>query len=223
MTLSGALRDDITALEAAVICPLPHGDASGRQLLWYQLARNTFEGYTPDSLLRVAWYITETLSQQDTENKGIVRLGYHRGVTMRNIDSDLLCENMVLTRDCWPVKVVAEHNMCVPEEVIRLFVPLTQAAKGRDLRSRSVFHEGPDSDVLGKLASHGIFSNMLPSDIGGTVEISIGEWMANRRKAESEETGGDMSFVQGNDSVALDEDLEALLDQLKENEDLYRC
>lgn len=51
MTLSGALRDDLTAIRTGVGIALPHCDSSGRQLVWYPVAMNTFEGYTIDSLV----------------------------------------------------------------------------------------------------------------------------------------------------------------------------
>ena len=51
MTLSEALRDDIVALKAGVCTILPFPDMSGRPLLFFEGARNTREGYTPQSLV----------------------------------------------------------------------------------------------------------------------------------------------------------------------------
>jgi len=51
MTLSGALHDDLDALEAGVYCLLPQTDLSGRQLLYLDPARHTREGYTSESLV----------------------------------------------------------------------------------------------------------------------------------------------------------------------------
>lgn len=52
MTLNGALCDDLTALEACVLRPLPHLDISGRQLLFLEPSRHTREGYTSESMVR---------------------------------------------------------------------------------------------------------------------------------------------------------------------------
>lgn len=49
ITLSEALRGDsetIRALEAGVICLLPHLDVSGRQLLFLEPCRHTKDGYS---------------------------------------------------------------------------------------------------------------------------------------------------------------------------------
>jgi hypothetical protein len=51
MTLSEAMRDDLTALETGFYCLLPHVDLSGRQIIYLEPHRHTKEGYTPESLV----------------------------------------------------------------------------------------------------------------------------------------------------------------------------
>lgn len=51
MTLSEALKDDITALQAGVFCLLPCFDASGRQILYCNVAAHSLNGYTSESLV----------------------------------------------------------------------------------------------------------------------------------------------------------------------------
>jgi hypothetical protein len=51
MTLSGALRDDLAAIEAAVYVQLPNRDTSGRQLLWMEPCRHSKDICTPESLV----------------------------------------------------------------------------------------------------------------------------------------------------------------------------
>ena len=51
MTLDGAMCDDLTALKTGFACQLPLRDDSGRQMLWFNFAKNTFEGYTKESLV----------------------------------------------------------------------------------------------------------------------------------------------------------------------------
>jgi hypothetical protein len=55
MTLSGALIDDLVAVEACLCRPLPHLDKSGRQLLVWEWSRHTRKGYTSESMVSVAW------------------------------------------------------------------------------------------------------------------------------------------------------------------------
>jgi len=51
MTLGGALRDDLVAIEAGVFCLLPRTDVSGRQILYIDPSLHTREGYSSDSLV----------------------------------------------------------------------------------------------------------------------------------------------------------------------------
>jgi hypothetical protein len=52
MTLNEALRDDLAAVKACFFRPLPHLDASGRQLIFLEPSRHTREGYTSKSMVR---------------------------------------------------------------------------------------------------------------------------------------------------------------------------
>lgn len=52
MSLSDALCDDLVAIKACVFRPLPHLDASGRQLLLAEPRLHTKEGYTTESMVR---------------------------------------------------------------------------------------------------------------------------------------------------------------------------
>jgi hypothetical protein len=54
LTLQGGAFDDndFRALKSGTFCPLPQRDVSGRQLLWFTLARNDFQGYTSANLVR---------------------------------------------------------------------------------------------------------------------------------------------------------------------------
>ena len=51
MTLSEALRDDLTALETGFYCLLPNKDLSGRQILYLEPRRHSGTGYTSESLV----------------------------------------------------------------------------------------------------------------------------------------------------------------------------
>lgn len=58
MELSGALRDDLAALQSGVFCLL-EPDASGRYILFLNVARHALDEYTSDSL--VSGYAPVTL------------------------------------------------------------------------------------------------------------------------------------------------------------------
>jgi hypothetical protein len=55
------------------------------------------------------------------------------------------------------------------------------------IRSRTLFHDVPESQIVDILSSYGILKEMLPTEMGGTVRLNQAEWMASQRAAESEE------------------------------------
>lgn len=61
------------------------------------------------------------------------------------------------------------------------------ALKKKTTRSRTLFHDVPESEILDVLAEYGILKNMLPTEMGGTVVLNQREWMANRWAIEIEE------------------------------------
>lgn len=54
-------------------------------------------------------------------------------------------------------------------------------------RCRNRIHSMPDSQVLGELSEYGILEGMLPTEMGGTLELNHPEWIANRRALELED------------------------------------
>jgi len=61
------------------------------------------------------------------------------------------------------------------------------ALTNKQVRSRVVFHDVPESDIVDSVAEYGILRDMLPTLMGGTVELNMSEWIANRRAIEMEE------------------------------------
>ena len=57
----------------------------------------------------------------------------------------------------------------------------------RDLRTHTIQHDVPEDDIVESLANFGISRDMLPTCMGGTVDIDQSEWIANRRAVELEE------------------------------------
>mmetsp|Transcript_15784 Transcript_15784/g.28451 ORF Transcript_15784/g.28451 Transcript_15784/m.28451 type:complete len:544 (+) Transcript_15784:195-1826(+) len=184
LTLDGALRDDMTALQTGLCVPLPERDASGRQVLWFTLCKITFQGFTLQSTLRVLWYMMEIASQNDRDGEGIVRIENYENWTSENVVADLFVEYFALTRDCWPVKVNADHSVCVAEDLCRLLMPICRPAKGKEGRIRSIIHAGTLEQGIKELPEYGIPLKMIPADCGGQSKVTIKEWIEGRRIAE---------------------------------------
>lgn len=66
---------------------------------------------------------------------------------------------------------------------IRIFFFLTDKRS----RSRTTFHEVPESEIVKELSKYGIHGSMLPVEMGGSVKFDQAEWIAQKRAAEMEE------------------------------------
>jgi hypothetical protein len=53
-------------------------------------------------------------------------------------------------------------------------------------QSRILMHDVPESQVPDILSDYGIMKKMLPSELGGTVQLDQAAWIACRRAAELE-------------------------------------
>lgn len=72
--------------------------------------------------------------------------------------------------------------------VIRRFVlPIIRALAGPWMRAREIVHNVPESEITNALSEYGIEKEMLPTEMGGTVELNVSEWIAQRRALEMEE------------------------------------
>jgi hypothetical protein len=50
-----------------------------------------------------------------------------------------------------------------------------------------VQHDVAETEILEVLSQYGLEKAMLPTLMGGTVELNLEEWIANRRAVEMEE------------------------------------
>lgn len=216
MTLSEALRDDLVAIESCVCRPLSNLDTSGRQLLLVVPSRHTREGYTSGSMvrsalssiviwlsvfvslyltyngltrmkLRAVWYVIEVLAQENTHvRSGVVMIVWDKHFTIWDYD-DRLYERMTrFDMNSWPVKVTACHCCIAPWFMVRIVKPLLNALRDKQSRSSTLIHD-PESHMPEVLSNYGILKEMLPTEMGGTVQLDHAEWISNRRAAELKE------------------------------------
>lgn len=85
---------------------------------------------------------------------------------------------------CWPIRTVAWHICCPPTFAIRIIKPIMMALKNRSSRSRTIFHDVPESIIADILSTYGIAEDMLPDDMGGNVRFDQSEWIEQRRAIE---------------------------------------
>jgi hypothetical protein len=164
-----------------------------------------------ESKLRAFWYTMEVTSRSNTDiGSGFVHVVWDKYSSIRDFDRYLWDRYLRHMTNAWPIKSVAIHSCCTPFIVVRFIKPskssggngetalyfgiflLTNlyvvlfALINKDIRSRMVFH-GPESELFNSLSAYGILKSMLPSYMGGDVDMNMTEWIENRRALEMEE------------------------------------
>jgi hypothetical protein len=118
---------------------------------------------------------------------GFVVVNWAKHLTMWEYDHTLYDGIVLFDRTSWPLKILANHVCCPPWIVVNVIQPLLNAVCDKRLRDRKLEHNVAESQILNVLSSYGIMKDMLPTQMGGTIELSQSEWIANRRAVELEE------------------------------------
>jgi hypothetical protein len=127
-------------------------------------------------------------SENNESSSGLVVVGWLKDFTMWDWDHNLYLDGMAyFDRTSWPVKVIACHLCCPPWIMVNVIQPLLNAVCDKRLRERKQEHNVHESQILSVLSPYGIMKDMLPTEMGGTIELNQSEWIANRRATELEE------------------------------------
>jgi hypothetical protein len=138
--------------------------------------------------LRAVWYVIEVIAQTNIGHQpGFVVVNWAKDFTMWEYDHTLYDGIGRFDKTSWPVKPLAAHFCCPPWILVNVIHPLVNAACDSRIRHRTLVHNVPESQILNVLSSYGIMKDMLPTQMGGTIELSQSEWIANRRAVELEE------------------------------------
>jgi hypothetical protein len=87
----------------------------------------------------------------------------------------------------WPIGAMPSHACCPDLALLRFVKPILYALLDRFHRSRLVLHDVAESEILEVLSQYGLEKAMLPTQMGGNVELNLEKWIANRRAVEMEE------------------------------------
>jgi hypothetical protein len=62
--------------------------------------------------------------------------------------------------------------------------PIAYALMDKHMRSRILIHDVPERQLPHILTDFGIHEDMLPTGMGGSVQLDQAEWLTNQRAAE---------------------------------------
>jgi len=138
--------------------------------------------------LRAFWYLIEVLARENNDvASGYIDIVWDKYSSLYDFDR-LFGESVPrFERTAWPIRVTAHHICCSSAFVVTIMKPIYFAMTDKRNRSRTLFHTVPESKIVDTLSNYGILGSMLPTEMGGTLEFSQSDWIAQRRALEMEE------------------------------------
>ena len=139
--------------------------------------------------MRVIWYTVEVAAKEGTDgNADFVFIGWFKNSSLFDFDRKVFGALIYYEKSCLPIKAVGSHACCSPNIVVRMIKPFVDAMMDSRGRTRVMIHDAPENEIVEILAGYGIQKDMLPTTMGGSIELNLCEWIANRRAVELEET-----------------------------------
>jgi hypothetical protein len=134
------------------------------------------------------WYVVEVAAAQNTDARsGAVDVIWLKDFSLWDYDPKIY-DRLFTYYQCYlPVRTIAAHACCPPRVFLRWLFPVINAILDHFMRSRVQVHDVSENDIVDALSEYGISREMLPTEMGGTVELNPTEWIAQRRAAEMEE------------------------------------
>jgi len=138
--------------------------------------------------MRAVWYLMEIAVQESgCFASGFMFIAWDKDSTIFDYDRKVIFRMTYLYCNCWPTKYLSIHGCCPPQVLLRILKPIVFALLNKEARSRTQIHDVPESQIVEALSLYGILEDMLPTEMGGTVELNVAEWIASRRAIEMEE------------------------------------
>ena len=183
LTLSGALRDDMAALQLGLMRLTGTKDPMGRSILFGDPSKLDATKYSRESIVRATWYTFHcALQDEPTQKHGVVMMVYPHHVQLHQLDRKLMKLNTECIKGAIPVRLAAFH-VCHPPTFFAIVWQLLKVILGK-LRKRVKIHSGERDHVLEALSAFGLTKDVVPTDIGGDVLLDVDGWLDHRRAME---------------------------------------
>ena len=166
------------------LCQLmPYKDPSGRSIIFMDSSRQDHKNLTIQSQARAAAYtIMVALEEESTQQRGIVIIFWPYKERWDQPNRQFLSLLASSVKGALPVRLSAIH-VCQHKPIFNLLIPLVKFFMGERLRKRLRFHSGSNDQVRTALAPYGLTKNVLPTELGGDVELQQEKWLAARKQA----------------------------------------
>ena len=109
----------------------------------------------------------------------------------KHFDRLLTKQSSVITIECMPIKMKAEHLLAGSANgVMSLVLPVMKHVVAKELRLRMVVHSGTDGKILESIKPYGLSSKNVSHTLGGDYKHSdFVEWLEERKQHERSVAG----------------------------------
>ena len=134
----------------------------------------------------------EVAAQQEastdlSRHSSAVQILSFKNMSISDYDPNIYDRLHYFETSCWPIRNCSFHVCCCSPEGAIALKPILFCAMDTASRARMIFHtEESEGELLSALAEYGIEKEMLPKDIGGTLEVDQKEWIAKRESGRAE-------------------------------------
>lgn len=184
LTLDGALKDDEVALSVGFMTLNKRKHESGRNIIFADPAKQQFDKYSTDSMIRAIWYIFHTaLEDEETQKQGVVFLCDLSKAAVNLLDHELCRVVALSVTGCIPVRLSGIHG-CYPPAVFWILFPIIKVLLGERLGKRIKIHSGAKKRVHAELTKYLMPIHVVPSQLGGQLELDNAAWIEERRSQQ---------------------------------------
>ncbi|CAB9525219.1 Transfer protein [Seminavis robusta] len=180
-------QDQVPLQQLKLVRLLPQKDPTGRQILFMQANRQHWDQMTPSSAARAVAYVVMAALQDDvvTQCKGLVVMMYLKGETSSQFNRKFIALLLQAIKGAIPVRLSAAHQIH-PQIFLRLIWPMLKLLLDKRMMARLPIFAGDTEQVLAALSKYGYSKSMLPTEMGGDVELDdyFDEWLEQRRQIE---------------------------------------
>jgi hypothetical protein len=125
--------------------------------------------------------------RENAVHDGLVRLvWFGNDYSIWDTDWDLSLAAFDLQRKAFPVNLRATHICNPPFVMAKIVIPRFLVQINKSQRARVVIHDVSGEEIVKSLSEYGIPINSIPVELGGKLNYSFSQCLADRRDKEAE-------------------------------------
>ena len=164
---------------------LPSPDPSGRSMVFWDPSHLDSSKYSIESMIRAFWYVLHSALERTTaQQHGILVLVDPQRASITQFDSSIGKLFGGAMSGVLPLRLSGIHIL-YPPYFVSMVLPIVKMFMPERMQKRIRFHS---KNVIPTLTQDfGLTPDILPKEIGGTLDWNHAAWLEERRSQEQKE------------------------------------